>query len=177
MAWVYDHPHPAIAADVAVFAPAGPGLELLLIRRAAPPFEGRWALPGGFVGIDEDLEAGARRELFEETGLEPDQLEQLGAFGRPDRDPRERVVSIAFVALLAAPDPTVAGASDVAAAGWHDAARLPPLAFDHAAIVDAAIGRLAERLGEVPLAAPRLLRGVDGAALGAALRSCLRRRS
>jgi len=176
MAFVYDHPHPAIAADVAVFAPAGSGLELLLIRRAAPPFEGRWALPGGFVGIDEDLEDGARRELREETGLEPARLEQLGAFGRPDRDPRERVVSIAFLALLAAPDASAAGGSDAAAARWHDAARLPPLAFDHAAIVEAAIRWLAERFGEATVAAPPLPAGADGPAFRAALKNLLQRR-
>lgn len=133
----YKHPRPALTADVVLIA----GRErptVLLIRRGNPPFEGRWALPGGFVDIDEDLEPAARRELEEETGLAAGPLSQVGAFGRPGRDPRGRVVSVAFTGAPAADDPRPQPASDAAEARWFPLDELPELAFDHAEIIAAA---------------------------------------
>lgn len=141
----YRHPHPAVTADVALFTVRDGTLELLLIARRAPPFAGTWALPGGFLDPHEDLPACAARELAEETGLGGIALEQVGAFGAPDRDPRERVVSIAYLALVAAGQvdraPPAAG-DDAAEVGWFAVNALPPLAFDHADIVAAARARL-----------------------------------
>ena len=93
MPYIYDHPHPAVTVDIVLIRSAGESMSLLLIRRAGEPFAGHWALPGGFVDIDEDLEDAACRELAEETGLTGIALTQLHTFGRPDRDPPARVIS------------------------------------------------------------------------------------
>lgn len=135
MPWTYDHPHPAVTVDIVLFSVREGAVEVLLIRRARPPFEGAWALPGGFVGIDEGLEAAAHRELREETGIEVPYLEQLYAFGDPERDPRERVISVAWFAHIRARDVAAAPGSDAAEAHWFDLDDLPELAFDHADIV------------------------------------------
>lgn len=143
MAHTYEYPHPAVAADVALFRNAGGHNELLLIRRARDPFAGRWALPGGFIDIDEDLEAAARRELLEETGLVAGDLVQLQTFGRPGRDPRERVISVVFIGLAEEDKPDTPQAGDDAAeARWFSVTELPPLAFDHAEIIGLARQRL-----------------------------------
>ena len=135
----YEHPRPALTVDVVLIA-ARPRPSVLLIRRGKPPFEGRWALPGGFVEMDEDLESAARRELAEETGLEAGPLVQVGAFGRPGRDPRGRVVSVAWTGAPAA-DEAAEGASDAAEARWFGLDDLPELAFDHGEIIAAALER------------------------------------
>lgn len=140
--YCYEHPHPAVAVDVAVFRHRSTRLEVLLIRRGAAPFAGRWALPGGFVNIDEDLASAAARELAEETGLEIPELTQVGAFGAPERDPRERVVSVAYCCCVSADAAAPRAASDAAAAAWFDVASLPPLAFDHDEIIEAARRRV-----------------------------------
>jgi 8-oxo-dGTP diphosphatase len=150
-----DFPRPSVAVDLAIFTVRRGKLAILLIRRGQPPFAGRLALPGGFVRVGaerndrgEDLVEAARRELHEETWLDPRQvwLEQLGAFGRPDRDPRMRVISVAYFALVR-PDlaPTVRAGGDADAARWVPVTRGPPrgLAFDHGEIVAAALERLA----------------------------------
>jgi 8-oxo-dGTP diphosphatase len=126
---IYDYPHPAVTADLIVLT-REKRPRVLLIRRKHGPFTGAWALPGGFVDQDEPLEAAARRELREETGLEVGQLEQMQAFGDPGRDPRGWTVSIAFVAHV---DPNTAATAgdDAAEAAWHPLDQLPPLAFDH----------------------------------------------
>jgi 8-oxo-dGTP diphosphatase len=134
---VYEHPRPALTADV-VLITTGRRPAVLLIRRGKPPYEGSWALPGGFVEIDEDLEPAARRELAEETGLAAGPLLQVGAFGRPGRDPRGRVVSVAFTGAPAAADAAPQPASDAADARWFPLDDLPELAFDHAEIIAAA---------------------------------------
>lgn len=145
--YCYAYPHPAVTTDVVLFTWRDGQLQLLLIQRARPPFAGCWALPGGFVDIDEDLAAGAARELREETGLDAPALQQLQAFGAVGRDPRERVISIAYLGTIAA---TRQGATragdDAAAAQWFALADLPALAFDHGAIITAARQRLSERL-------------------------------
>ncbi len=135
MPFTYDYPHPAVAADVALFRNRGGKLELLLIQRGYEPFVGRWALPGGFVNIDEDLEPAARRELREETGLAAGELRQLQTFGRPGRDPRERVITVVFIGYAAEPDAAAIGGDDAADARWFQLDVLPDLAFDHAEII------------------------------------------
>ena len=118
MPFTYDYPHPAVTTDVVLFTIQDERLLVLLIRRAQDPFRGHWALPGGFIDIDEDLEPCARRELFEETGLTGMYLEQLCTVGTPGRDPRERTISVVYFGLV--PYETVApkAASDAEAVGW-----------------------------------------------------------
>lgn len=156
MAFTYEHPHPAVAVDVAAFTLKGPTLAVLLVRRAHEPFAGTWALPGGFVEIDESLRHAAWRELREETGIRAAYLEQLYAFGQPGRDPRERVISVAYVALIP-PDrfATTAG-SDADDTAWFDLAELPSLAFDHDRILAKARHALTRRF-EDPAMALRLM--------------------
>lgn len=137
--YTYDYPRPMVSVDAVVLRERAGRLEVLLIRRGKPPFEGLHALPGGFVEMDEDLHEAAARELGEETGLDGVDLEQLAAFGRPDRDPRGRCISIAFVGLLERGGDQVVGRDDAAEAAWHDTADLPPLAFDHTEIVALAL--------------------------------------
>jgi 8-oxo-dGTP diphosphatase len=125
--------------DIVLFTELQGACHVLLIKRARPPFQGQFALPGGFVEIDEPLAAAARRELREETGLEGIDLTQIKAFGDPDRDPRGRVISIAYGAFLSPNQETdPQAASDAADAGWHPLSDLPPLAFDHREIIHTA---------------------------------------
>lgn len=147
MAYSYDYPHPAVTVDVAVFTVTNGRLAVLLIRRSQWPHAGKWALPGGFVGIDESLKRAAWRELQEETGIKAGYLEQLGAFGRPDRDPRERVITVAYIALAAANRMDIRAGSDASDARLFNVDELPELAFDHAKILAHATERLRNRLG------------------------------
>ncbi len=142
----YVYPHPAVTTDVVVFTVIDERLQLLLIRRSGEPFRGCWALPGGFLDIDEDLDACAARELAEETGVTGVYLEQLYSFGRPDRDPRERIISVAYYALVPANRIQVRAASDAAEAAWFPIANLPELAFDHGEIIAMAHQRLVAKL-------------------------------
>ena len=96
----YAYPHPAVTVDIVIFTVRDEQLKLLLIRRAGEPYQGKWALPGGFIHLDETLETSARRELEEETGVSGVYLEQLYTFGAPERDPRERVITVAYYALI-----------------------------------------------------------------------------
>ncbi|GLY22599.1 NUDIX domain-containing protein [Micromonospora sp. NBRC 101691] len=151
-----DYPPFAVTADLVVLTVRTDELHVLLVRRGVPPFEGCWALPGGFVGIDEDLPDAAVRELTEETGLlEPaGHLEQLGTYGHPTRDPRRRVVTVAWLALL--PDlPSPVAGSDAAAADWVPVNRLDraQLAFDHGRILTDGLERARAKLEYTPLAA------------------------
>ncbi len=149
----YRHPHSAVAVDIAVFSLKDLRLHLLLIERGREPYRGAWALPGGFVRIDESLDDAARRELREETGLDCSALGQIGAFGEPGRDPRERVISIAYLAVVRMDSVTLAAGTDAALARWWPSESLPPLAFDHAAILSRARNRLREEVARAPLAA------------------------
>lgn len=137
----YDFARPAVTVDVAVFRGSAGDRELLLVKRGSDPFAGTWALPGGFVDEDESLLAAARRELAEETGLEPrGDLVQVGAYGDPGRDPRGWTVSVAFVAGLEWDEQVqVRAGSDAAEATWHPVKNLPALAFDHDVIVTDAL--------------------------------------
>ena len=142
----YEYPHPAVTTDIVIFSIRDGRLKLLLIRRAGQPYQGKWALPGGFVRLDEDLESGALRELEEETGLRDVYLEQLYTFGRPDRDPRERVITVAYYALIRSDQVSLCASTDAEAVGWFGLDELPPLAFDHADIVEMAQQRLIAKL-------------------------------
>ncbi len=142
----YPYPHPAVTTDIVIFTLRDGRLKLLLIKRGGEPYQGRWALPGGFVELDEDLEASARRELEEETGVSGVYLEQLYTFGRPDRDPRERVITVAYYALIPSDQVRLQAATDAEAVGWFAFEELPPLAFDHDEIVAMAHQRLVAKL-------------------------------
>ena len=142
----YPYPHPAVTTDIVIFTIRMQKLELLLIRRSGPPHQGKWALPGGFVNPDEDLEHCALRELEEETGITGVYLEQLFTFGKPQRDPRERVISVAYYALVPSDTLQVRAASDAAEVAWFPFDSLPQLAFDHQEIVTVAHQRLAAKL-------------------------------
>lgn len=133
--------------DVVIFTIQSGALQVLLVRRGVPPFEGTWAIPGGFILTDESLEAAALRELEEETGVRDVYLEQLYSFGDPGRDPRGRVITVAYYALIAADRAShpVAG-TDAAAARWWPVSSHPPLAFDHDAILTYAVERLRNKL-------------------------------
>ena len=142
----YPYPHPALTTDVVLFTIGERRLDVLLILRAREPHRGMWALPGGFVGIDEELEACALRELQEETGVSGVYLEQLYTFGQPGRDPRERVITVAYCALVPLDRLRLRAGSDARAAQWFALDALPPLAFDHAEIIAKAHQRLAAKL-------------------------------
>jgi len=142
MPFTYDHPHPAVTVDACIFRKRAGRLQVLLVQRARSPYAGSWALPGGFVAIDEELEEAARRELEEETGLTDVSLEQCGTFGRVDRDPRERVISVAYVGLLQDDDHRPEAGSDARDVAWFPVDEIPELAFDHAVIVKAAANRI-----------------------------------
>ena len=144
----YQYPHPAVTTDVVVFTIRDGELAVLLIERGCEPECGRWAIPGGFIEIDEDLETAARRELREETSVEAGELEQLYAFGRPDRDPRERVITVAYVTILRAGQTSIRAASDAADAAWFPMRKLPQLAFDHRKILAMAQDHLHARLDD-----------------------------
>ncbi len=146
MSYSYDYPHPAVTTDIVIFTIRQDELKVLLIKRANDPFRGEWALPGGFVQIDEDLETGARRELFEETGVKDVYLEQLYTFGEPDRDPRERVITVAYFALVPSDEMELRAASDAEGVSWYGIDELPVLAFDHERILDMAHKRLVAKL-------------------------------
>jgi 8-oxo-dGTP diphosphatase len=148
----YAFPRPALAVDCVVFGVDDErGLEVLLVRRGVEPWAGRWALPGGFVRVEETLDEAARRELREETGLEKVYLEQLYTFSELDRDPRERVVSVAYCALVRPTGHRTSGGSDAREAAWHPVRELPPLPFDHRKIVAAALERLRGKLRYQPI--------------------------
>ncbi len=132
-----------VTADaVPVRVPPEGQLEILLVRRANPPYLGRWALPGGFVELDEDLPETCARELAEETGVLPKALAQIGAWGQPGRDPRGRTVTVAYLAVIAQGAADARGADDAEEAAWHPAAELPILAFDHSEIAAAGLRKL-----------------------------------
>ncbi len=135
-----------VTVDIVIFTIRDTELQVLLVRRGIPPFEGSWAIPGGFVLPNESLDDAARRELHEETGVEDVFLEQLYTFGDPERDPRGRVITVAYYALVS-PDRAPLAGSDAAEARWWPAAHTPaPLAFDHDAIVATALERLRGKL-------------------------------
>jgi 8-oxo-dGTP diphosphatase len=151
MTFSYKYARPALAVDCVVFGLDDDDLKVLLIRRDIEPFQGRWALPGGFVHMDETVDEAAKRELVEETGVGRVFLEQLYTFSGLDRDPRERVVSVAYYALVNLSDHRVKAATDAREAAWFATSDLPPLAFDHELIVDKAQERLRGKVRYQPV--------------------------
>ncbi len=141
-----DYPRPSVTVDVILFTLRDNDLQVLLIKRRHPPYEGMWAIPGGFVGIDESLEEAALRELEEETGIRDVYLEQLYTFGDPDRDPRGRVITVAYFAVAPASAVHPRAGDDAGEARWWSMYNLPPLAFDHADILAYALQRLRYKL-------------------------------
>ncbi len=135
-----------VTVDVVIFTIREARLQVLLVRRAIPPYRRRWAIPGGFVREGESLDEAARRELREETGVADVYLEQLYSFGDPGRDPRGRIVTIAYFALIAADRAPLRAGTDAAEAAWFPMDGLPPLAFDHRPILDYALVRLRNKL-------------------------------
>ncbi len=148
----YEYPHPAVTVDIVIYTLRNDELKLLLIKRAGTPFKGKWALPGGFVQMDESLEVAARRELEEETGVSGVYLEQLYTFGEPGRDPRERVITVAYYALIPSDRIEIRAATDAEAVGWFAMDELPDLAFDHEQILAMAHERLVAKLDYSTLA-------------------------
>jgi 8-oxo-dGTP diphosphatase len=151
VAYTYKFPRGALTVDCVVFGLDDKELKVMLIQRAVAPFEGKWALPGGFVRTDETLDEAARRELEEETGLRNVFLEQLYTFGAVQRDPRERVVSVAYYALVNLRDHSVQAATDARDAGWFGVHDVPSLAFDHTDILHMALDRLRGKLRYQPV--------------------------
>ncbi|AOS46111.1 Bifunctional NMN adenylyltransferase/Nudix hydrolase [Lacunisphaera limnophila] len=151
MSFTYKHPHPAVTVDGVVFGFDEADLKLLLVRRKSEPCKGAWALPGGFVALHEGLEEAARRELREETGIGELYLEQLYTFGDPKRDPRERVISVAYYALVKLAEHSVRADSDAAEVAWFPVAELPELAFDHERIVEIGLKRLKAKVRYEPI--------------------------
>ena len=148
-----DFPAFAVTVDLVVLTVRGGELAVLLVERGEEPFAGRWALPGGFVRPDEDLPAAAARELAEETGLAVGtvHLEQVATYGAPGRDPRQRVVTVSYLAL--APDlPLPVAGTDAADARWVPLAQAEPLAFDHGVLLADAVERARAKLEYTPLA-------------------------
>jgi 8-oxo-dGTP diphosphatase len=148
---VYDYPRPSVTVDCVVLGLDADDLKVLLIQRGVAPFQHAWALPGGFVQDDEDLDEAARRELREETDLADVYLEQLYTFGAPDRDPRGRVITVAYYALAKLSDHRIRAATDAENVGWYPLHELPALAFDHEAIIERAVERLRGKVRYAPI--------------------------
>jgi 8-oxo-dGTP diphosphatase len=147
--YTYKYPHPAVATDCVIFGFDGIKLHVLLIERGAEPYKGMWAFPGGFLQMEEDAEQGALRELKEETNLTAQYIEQFYTFSDPHRDPRERIISIAYYALVKIQE--VKGGDDAAKAQWFAIDEIPRLAFDHDRILRKAMEKLRERIHFQPI--------------------------
>ena len=143
MVYSCEYPRPAVTADVVPFALREGRLAVLLVRRAHPPFQGAWAAPGGFLNRDERIEEAAWRELAEEAGIRPRSLHGLGPYDQPDRDPRGRVITFAYLGIVG-PEAYATAGDDAAETAWHDVRRLPELAFDHDQVLADAVARLRE---------------------------------
>lgn len=150
--YTYKYPHAALTTDCVVFGFDGNRLSVLLIKRGLEPYKDYWALPGGFMRMDETVEQCAVRELKEETSVSDIYVEQLQAFSGVDRDPRERVVTVAFLAFVKQEDYHVVGGDDAAQAQWFPVAETPELAFDHQTILSVALDKLRWKIAYEPLA-------------------------
>jgi 8-oxo-dGTP diphosphatase len=144
--YIYDWPRPMVTVDAVVFGFFGGKAKLLLVKRGIEPFKGQWALPGGFIRIEEELEDAVARELAEETGLTGVRLEQMRTFGKVGRDPRGRQITIAFMGIATRGHAKVRGGDDAARARWFDIEKLPKdLAFDHNEVAELGIRKLKRR--------------------------------
>ena len=147
--YCYKYPHPAVTMDCVIFGFDGERLQVLLVERGIEPYKGKWAFPGGFLKMDETAEEGALRELREETGLDRAYIQQFHTFSDPHRDPRERVITIAYYALVKIQE--VHGGDDAASARWFPLSEIPSLAFDHDYILRMATQRLREEIHFQPV--------------------------
>ena len=145
----YKYPHPSVTTDCVIFSFDGTKLRVLLVQRGIEPFKGFWAFPGGFVKMEESAEEGALRELQEETGLRGAYIKQFHTFSAPNRDPRERVITIAYYALVKLQE--VKGADDAADARWYALDEVPSLAFDHDLILRTALKELRKQIHFEPI--------------------------
>ena len=155
--YTYKYPHPAVTTDCVVFGIDGDKLKILLIERGNEPYKGYWAFPGGFLNMDENAEQGALRELEEETGLKLTHVKEFGTFSDVDRDPRERVISIAFYTFITKAD--VKCGDDAAKAQWFALDELPHLAFDHDLMLQKALQRFKEDLNNQVM--PEFVKGIN----------------
>jgi 8-oxo-dGTP diphosphatase len=145
--YVYDWPRPMVTVDAAVFAVTEAGIKLLLINRKHEPYKGQWAIPGGFVGIDEELDDAVARELNEETGLTAVPLEQMHTFGKVGRDPRGRQITVCYMGIITDGTDRIKAGDDAQKAQWFDINALPPnMAFDHDEVANFAINHLKAKL-------------------------------
>ncbi|WP_018968788.1 NUDIX hydrolase [Rubritalea marina] len=151
MSFYYDYARPALTTDCVVFGLDEKDLKVLLIQRDIEPFEGKWALPGGFIRVGESIDDCAKRELEEETGLKNIFLEQLYSYGAPNRDPREHVITVAYYALVNLIEHAPKAATDARNAAWFALDDLPSLAFDHETILNTALKRLKGKVRYQPI--------------------------
>lgn len=152
MPHTYEYPRPALTVDCVVFGlDAKLELKVMLIQRDIPPFQGQWAIPGGFVRMNETLEQAALRELQEETGIHDVYLEQLFTFGDLERDPRDRTVTVAYYALINLVEQRIQASTDAREAEWFALSKIPELAFDHPQILQKAIARLRSKIRYEPI--------------------------
>lgn len=139
----YKYPHPSVTTDCVIFGYDGRDMKVLLVKRGREPYKGKWAFPGGFLNMDESADVGALRELCEETGLRAANVTQFHTFTAPGRDPRERVISVAYYAFVRLQE--VKGGDDAAEASWYRLDDIPPLAFDHEQMFDIAVKSVREK--------------------------------
>lgn len=151
MSYTYKYPRPSVTVDCVIFGLDEEELKVLLIQRKDEPFRGCWAFPGGFVDMDESIDRAAMRELQEETSLENIFMEQLYTFGEPERDPRGRVISVAYFALVNIKEHRIEAQSDAENVGWFSINDIPPLAFDHDKVFDTALNRLKGKVRYQPI--------------------------
>ncbi len=151
MSHTYEYPRPALTVDCIIFGLDKKDLKVLVIKRGIDPYAGKWALPGGFVDMEEDLRTAALRELEEETGVKDVFIEQLYTFGQPNRDPRGRVISVAYYALVNLNEHPINASSDADDASWFKIDEMPPLAFDHENILNVALKRLRGKVVYQPI--------------------------
>ena len=147
-----EYPKLSVTTDIVIFSIINNDLKVLLVKRGVVPFKGKWALPGGFVKMEEDIEQCAKRELLEETGVTENYLEQLYTFGDPKRDPRGRVITVAYFALINAEKVSLNPTTDVSEAKWFSCSKLPILSFDHKKIIDYALQRIKWKFEYTPIA-------------------------
>jgi len=139
---IHKYEKPSVTADIVIYTIQNNDLKILLVKRGITPFKDKWAIPGGFVRIHESLEDAAKRELEEETGVKDVYLEQLYSFGDPKRDPRGRVITVAYMTLINSEKIKLNAATDVSEVRWFSVKKIPQLAFDHKKILDYSLKRL-----------------------------------